>query len=192
MHHLPTRIVLLGDASFGKTAIVHQMIFQECPKTIPTIAASSFIYRTKNNQEIQVWDTAGAERFRSLNSVYYHNASGAILVFDLTNRQSFDSLQTWISEFTTYAKPGALLIIVGNKSDLDHYQVTVDEARRFAEEQDLHYFTTSAVTGKNIQEMAEFMADSLLDPQNAIISESSGHSIDIAKNSQKETGNNCC
>ncbi|OHT10632.1 small GTP-binding protein [Tritrichomonas foetus] len=157
------RVVMIGESSVGKTALVYRMCRGEWMSiSVPTVTTSFFSYQASDGQEIQFWDTAGAERYRALNSVYYHNASGGILVFDLTNRQSFDSLTYWVDEFMELAQPGAILAIVGNKSDLNgQIQVKPEEGEKWAAAHNFKFFTTSAQTGENVADLAEYMAKSL-------------------------------
>ena len=143
------RVVMIGDSSVGKTALVYRMCQGEWMEPAPTVTTSFFSYHASDGQEIQFWDTAGTERYRAVNSVYYHNATGAILVFDLTNRHSFDSLSSWVDEFMSLAQPGAILAVAGNKCDLQN------------QFQNFDYFTTSAQSGHHVSELAEYMAQNL-------------------------------
>ena len=156
------RVVMIGDSSVGKTALVYRMCQGEWMEPAPTVTTSFFSYHASDGQEIQFWDTAGTERYRAVNSVYYHNATGAILVFDLTNRQSFDSLSSWVDEFMSLAQPGAILAVAGNKCDLQNqFQVSPEEGEQWAKSQNFDYFTTSAQSGFHVSELAEYMAQNL-------------------------------
>jgi small GTP-binding protein len=156
---------MIGDASVGKTAISHRICEDRWnPDTIATVSTACYILkRTQNDNEItiQVWDTAGAERYRALNSVYYHNAVGGVLVFDLTSRASFNSLESWIVEFSGLAQQRAIILLVGNKADIltpdDPHHIPISEAESWAEVHHLPYITTSARTGDGIKDLVDFL-----------------------------------
>lgn len=113
--------------------------------------------------EIQLWDTAGQERYRSLIPVYFRNAVGSLFVFDLTNRDSYNNLEHWISIFSEIAGNDALMIVVGNKSDLlEKYEVTNSEAKAWADLHGYFYFNVSAKTGEGISELFESLSKKLI------------------------------
>ena len=151
------RIVLIGSTSVGKTSLINRIIDDKFePFTSPTTGTAFFQYHTKDpdHPEIQIWDTAGMERYRSLNRIFYHEAVGAILCFDLTNKRTFDDLESWLDEFITEAPPNPSIVLVGNKCDLsDVIEVENDEIQVFAKEHHLRYFTTSAFNGDGVNEM---------------------------------------
>lgn len=161
-----SRVVMIGDSSVGKTSIVHRMCRgQWTGDTRPTVSTAFYTLKgdeSQYQQDLQIWDTAGAERYRALNSVYYHNATGGILVFDLTNRTSFDSLSSWVDEFMSLAQPGALLIVIGNKCDLvKEFQVKPEEGEKWAKTHSFKFFTTSAQDGTNINELANYLLQTI-------------------------------
>ena len=157
-----TRVVMIGDSSVGKTSLVHRLCHDQfLNDTRPTVSTAFFVLKgddDQGNSPLQIWDTAGAERYRALNSVYYHNAMGGILVFDLTSRPSFESLNSWVEEFTSLAQPGATVVLVGNKSDLSQkFQVKPDEGEKWAKAHGIKFFQTSASEGTNIQELRDYL-----------------------------------
>lgn len=103
--------------------------------------------------KLQIWDTAGQERFRSVTRSYYRGAAGALLVYDTTSRESFNTLSNWLNDTRTLASPHIIIILVGNKKDLEEArEVTFLEASNFAQENDLIFLETSAKTGENVEE----------------------------------------
>jgi small GTP-binding protein len=149
------RVVLIGDSSVGKTSILSQLIDQRYyPDQSATVAASYHIfpsYHESHNVEMQIWDTAGEERFRALGPIYYRNTAAAIAVFDVTNRASFDNLPGWIQGFREVAGDHTVIVIVANKVDLVlKRDVTKDEAEKFAQNY-FRLYETSALTGDNVQ-----------------------------------------
>ena len=102
---------------------------------------------------MQIWDTAGQERFRSISKSYFRNAVGAILVFDISNLDSFDELAAWLGDLHSLCAVNAQILLVGNKSDLENErQVSQQKVKEFADEHHLEYIETSAKTGKNVVE----------------------------------------
>lgn len=102
--------------------------------------------------KFEVWDTAGQERFRSVNSLYYRGAGAGVIVYDVTNRHSFENLQKhWLRELRENTSSDLVVAIVGNKCDLESSRrVTTEEAAKFAQENNFLFLETSAKTGKNV------------------------------------------
>lgn len=168
------RVVMIGDSSVGKTSLVYRLCQSQWNEnTRPTVSTTFYTLKgdpEKYQQSVQIWDTAGAERYRALNSVYYHNSMGGILVFDLTSRQSFESLDSWLKEFTDLAQPGAIVAVVGNKLDLyadADERVRPDDGEKWANVRGLKFFTTSAQDGTGIEELREYMLNTV--PQKNVI-----------------------
>jgi small GTP-binding protein len=151
------RAVLIGESSVGKTSILSRLVqgrFDRCQSS--TVGADYQVYVADVNSvklEMQIWDTAGQEKFRSLGPIYYRNAVGAIAVFDVTNHESLIRLEDWIAAFTETAGCETVVAIVGNKADLaSARQVSPDVARAIADERQCRYYETSACTGEGIDE----------------------------------------
>lgn len=201
MHQIP-RIVMIGDASVGKTSLVYRLCRNSWNENTKTSVSASFYTLKKeesgDSQEIQIWDTAGSEKYRAVNSVYYHNAMGGILVFDLTDRKSFESLEGWVNEFLGLAQPSAILVIVGNKLDkLNNPDEPIDEenivkpeeAEKWAALHHYQYFSTSARDGTNVQNLIDYLLNSTL--QRAVTNLPSSLNIDTKGNVEEKKGG-CC
>lgn len=167
------KFVLIGDVSVGKTCIKWKLtdnIFNENYRS--TIGAdfksTTFKLTDSNIANIQVWDTCGQEKFKSLTKQYYRDAQGIFLVFDITDKKTFDNIEGWIFEINsnlTDTKSHSF-ILVGNKSDLsDLRQVNEFEAIKFAAKYDMEYLEVSAKTGHNIGEIFETMCYKVIDRQ---------------------------
>jgi len=103
--------------------------------------------------KLQIWDTAGQERFRSVTRSYYRGACGALLVYDITDRESFNSVSGWLSDAKTLASQNIVIILCGNKSDLEsERQVTTAEAEQFANDNGMYFTETSAKSGENVED----------------------------------------
>jgi small GTP-binding protein len=161
------RVVTIGDSWVGKSSIVNRLSQTDFDPNEPPTVGSTFILHTEEVQhmriQLQIWDTAGQERFRSLGPVYYRSAVAGILVFDLTNTESFHNLERWATTFLDVAGPKALIMVLGNKSDLaGEIVVTDDEAKGWANQRDYLYFSTSAKTGENIAEAIKTLAGEIV------------------------------
>jgi Ras-related protein Rab-2A len=103
--------------------------------------------------KLQIWDTAGQESFRSITRSYYRGAAGALLVYDVTRRDTFEHLASWLEDAKQHANPNMTIMLVGNKADLEHRRaVTKEEGAAFAEEHGLLFLETSAKTSANVEE----------------------------------------
>jgi small GTP-binding protein len=151
------KVVVVGASGVGKTAIVGQLVNKtfkaEGQPTIGVEFKSYSLSSEEENVKLQIWDTAGQERFRSVSKAYFRNAVGAVLVFDLTQKGSFDELNMWINSLNSLCAPNAVIILVGNKLDLvDEQCVSGSEAQEFAKRYNLEYMETSAKNGDNVTE----------------------------------------
>ena len=117
----------------------------------------------KKTVKLQIWDTAGQERFRTITSAYYRGADGIIMVFDVTNTESFDHVHEWLKEVNRYAAEGTVKLLVGNKCDRTADRaVTEEQAKAFAVELGIPYIETSAKSAKNVEEAFLTMAGELI------------------------------
>ncbi|XP_074482353.1 ras-related protein Rab-19-like [Sebastes fasciatus] len=162
------KIILIGDSNVGKTCVVQNFksgIFSERQQN--TIGVD-FTVRTVDidgkKVKMQVWDTAGQERFRTITQSYYRSAHGAIIAYDITRRPTFDSVNHWIKEVGIYGASNVVLVLIGNKCDLEkERQVLFEEACDLAQNNDvLAALETSAKESQNVEEAFHMMARELL------------------------------
>ena len=157
------KMVLVGNSSVGKTCLFLQYadnVFNE--SFMPTIGVD---FRIKSMEidssyvKMQIWDTAGQERFKTITSSYYKGAHGLIVVFDLTDRQSFLDLENWLLEIEKHASDRVVKLLIGNKLDLEGARtVSYEEAVNFSKCNGMSYLETSAKNGKNVNEAFNLMA----------------------------------
>lgn len=191
----PYRVVLLGNSFVGKTALITRFIENDKPANYSeTIGAAFHTYTQKIKDEeinLQIWDTAGHEKYRSLGPVYYRNACAGILVYDVTNRTSFTDLNLWIRSFQDTVGFDVPIFIVGNKVDLENeVEVEVDEGQKFAQENNFKFFTTSAQTGFNVNFLFQNVAEAVLQATKNIKVEEK-KTMDLKKTEdRRESG--CC
>jgi len=158
-------VILLGDSGVGKTSILTKFIegnFENNQKCTINVE-----FKTKNLKidndlyaKLRIYDTAGQERYRSLTRQYYHLAHGIVLVFDLTDENSFNNLNKWIKEIDDNAK-NVEVILVGNKSDLKNRVILNSRAEQFAHENNFQYRETSAKEGTNILLLFEALSNGM-------------------------------
>ncbi|XP_069012895.1 ras-related protein Rab-19-like [Embiotoca jacksoni] len=162
------KIILIGDSNVGKTCVVQNFksgFFSE--KQQNTIGVD-FTVRTVDIEgrkvKMQVWDTAGQERFRTITQSYYRSAHGAMIAYDITRHSTFDSVTHWIKEVELYGAANVVLVLIGNKCDLEEErQVQFEEACTLAKERGiLAALETSAKESQNVEEAFMMMAKELL------------------------------
>ncbi|GKV28372.1 hypothetical protein SLEP1_g37440 [Rubroshorea leprosula] len=150
------KIVLIGDSGVGKSNILSRFTRNEfCLESKSTIGVE-FATRTLQVEgktvKAQIWDTAGQERYRAITSAYYRGAVGALLVYDITKRQTFDNVQRWLRELRDHADSNIVIMMAGNKSDLNHLRaVATDDAQMLAERESLSFLEISALEAFNIE-----------------------------------------
>ena len=184
------KVVMVGDTRVGKTCVLEKLtsgIFKE--SSPPTIGAAfkSHILETKEGcVSLQIWDTAGQEKYRALTQMYYRSANVALLFFDLTNRDSFNALELWCGELSRKAPEKIKTVLVGNKLDLiEERVVSKDDAEKFANEHNIFFYAeTSAKTGEGITDLFVRIAE------NIICDEMPTQSLDL--DSDNSPSNNCC
>eukprot|EP00794_Sanderia_malayensis_P019979 gene19979-21937_t len=151
------KFLIIGSAGVGKSCILHQFMEgkfkQDSHHTIGVEFGSKIVNVGGKSIKLQIWDTAGQERFRSVTRSYYRGAAGALLVYDISSRETYNTLTTWLTDARTLASPNIVIILTGNKKDLDtEREVTFLESSRFAQENELMFLETSAMTGENVEE----------------------------------------
>ncbi|KAJ5076724.1 hypothetical protein M0811_00041 [Anaeramoeba ignava] len=154
----PHKIVLLGETGVGKTTLALRFSEGEnYNNPEPTIAVafhSKTIEITGESVKLQLWDTAGQEMYRSLIPMYIRNAEAAVIVYDITNLDSFNKIETWIEDIVSFASRNVIICIVGNKFDLnDARNVQNDIAHNFALQNNYIFFETSARTGVGVDSL---------------------------------------
>ena len=147
----PLKIVLIGESGVGKTSIIYQFIdknflYDQQATIGGTFATKKVKCSNGKILKLEIWDTAGQEQYRSVTKMFYKDANAAILVYDITSKNSFDGLKNyWVKEVKDSSQRNVILVILGNKSDLfDKEQVDNEEASAFAKELNALFFTTSA------------------------------------------------
>ncbi|KAF5458193.1 hypothetical protein F2P56_022247 [Juglans regia] len=150
------KMVLIGDSAVGKSQILARFARNEFSLESKATIGVEFQTRTlviqHKSVKAQIWDTAGQERYRAVTSAYYRGAVGAMLVYDITKRQTFDHIPRWLEELRSHADKNIVIILIGNKSDLEHQRaVPTEDAKEFAQNEGLFFLETSALEATNVE-----------------------------------------
>ena len=162
------RVIILGNISVGKTCIWNKFIFNKYSKDYKCSVGVEMKVKNLNISqssiaELKIWDTCGDEKYRSITRQYYKDADGIILVYDITKKSSFDSLESWLEEIKNNSPEYAEVILVGNKSDLTEKRVVqIEEAEEYAQHKKLNFIEVSAKTGRNITLLFEKLTNKLI------------------------------
>ena len=158
------KVVILGDEAVGKTSLFYRYIHNKFENSYKqTLGTEILLKELSLNDEkviLQIWDVAGGSYFKRYREKYYNNATGALLVFDLTRRKTFDHLTQWLEEFETTLSKKPKYVLVGNKKDLQEQQtVGLQEINDFAEQMGFKLELTSAMTGENVESAFSHLAE---------------------------------
>ena len=162
------KVLLLGDSSVGKTCF----LLRYCDKTFQEAHLSTIglDYRLKSmtlnnekNIKLQIWDTAGQDRFRALTKNYYKGANGIILIYDISTTQTFENVKVWINQIKEEANANVIIYLVGNKIDLpkDKRTVTEEEGQKLADEYKFLFKEASAKEGTNVNEIFQELVEKI-------------------------------
>lgn len=150
------KMVLIGDSAVGKSQLLARFARNEF--SVDSKATIGVEFQTKtlsiDNKTVkaQIWDTAGQERYRAVTSAYYRGAVGAMLVYDMSKRQSFDHISKWLEELRVHADKNIVVMLIGNKSDLGSLRaVPTEDAQEFAQRENLFFMETSALEATNVE-----------------------------------------
>uniref|UniRef100_A0A8C3L3A6 Ras-related protein Rab-7b n=1 Tax=Chrysolophus pictus TaxID=9089 RepID=A0A8C3L3A6_CHRPC len=163
------KIIIIGALGVGKTSLLHQYVHQTFYEDYRTTLGASILTKViavdKTPLKLQIWDTGGQERFRSMVSTFYKGSDGCMLAFDVTDRESFESLDNWRDDFLEKVIPrdhDFPMVVLGNKIDLCDRQVSKEIASAWCKEKDIPYFEVSAKNNINVAEAFETLAKQAL------------------------------
>ena len=200
------KAVLLGESGVGKTCIIARFINNTFENNIMSTTGASYAGKTLSFDEFggkcikfEIWDTAGQEKYRALTKIFYKDAGVAILVYDITRKESFDEIKEyWYNQIKECAPKNIVIGIAANKCDLyDNEQVSEDEARNFANEIGAVFKLTSASTNQGIEELFKGVGCRVLDPNYSDNSDNNEKKKDSnikldEKNTDKKKKKGCC
>lgn len=158
------RLILIGESTVGKSSLLRYFkdgeYFADISLTVGVDFHAKQVQVSNQTIKLQLWDTAGQDRFRAIVKAYYRNAVGGLLVFDITHRESFARLGDWLEDAMKHAEPHKpVFVLVGNKNDQEKIRaVSQEEAQKFARLHHMDYIETSAKTGRNVDEAFQLLA----------------------------------
>ena len=160
------KYIIIGDEEVGKSNLLSHYIddrfTSEYQSTIGVEFRAKNVVIRNTTYRIQIWDTSGKENFRSIIRAYYKNTACAFVVYDISNRNSFNNVGTWIEDCRNNSSEKIFMVLIGNKSDLaDKRQVSTEEGRELAEKYEMKFYETSAKTGENVNDIFNDSVDEI-------------------------------
>jgi len=152
------KLVLLGESAVGKSSLVLRFVKGQFHEYQESTIGAAFLTQTicldDTTVKFEIWDTAGQERYHSLAPMYYRGAQAAIVVYDITNQESFAKAKNWVKELQRQASPNIVIALAGNKADLAAKRVVeYEEAQAYAEDNGLLFMETSAKSSMNVNDI---------------------------------------
>ena len=194
------KLILIGDSYVGKSNILLKYLknqFNENSKTTVGVEFGTKNIIINNKRiKIQIWDTAGQERYRSITSAYYKGAKGALIVYDITRKNTFDNIDKWITDLKLNGDKNICIIILGNKSDLiDKREINKNDGIKKAEMYKTAFLETSALNDDNISKAFDELIEQIVINNKNIFQDDNENEIDKGVNLNDEKNNNnkkCC
>ncbi|EDW64495.1 ras-related protein Rab-5A [Drosophila virilis] len=162
------QVMMLGNAAVGKSSLLQRFITDSQPTISEPVATVGAEFKVKRVclvngvVRLKIWDTSGQERFKNLLRTYYDHCNGAVIVYDIQNRESYDQAQEWVTELRERISRELVIVLAGNKSDMDTRRaVTKFEAEEYATHHNLIFLETSSVNGMNVNNCFTEMAKAL-------------------------------
>ena len=198
------KVVLVGDSFVGKTNIMSKYLkneFHEDSKATVGVEFGSRQFTIEGHSiKVQVWDTAGQERYKAITSAYYKGAKGAFVVYDITRKGSFESVERWVNDLLSSGDKKITILLIGNKCDLEEQrQITKEQGEEKAAKLDLAFLETSAFSGQNLDKAFEMMVNEIYKKfheemlaENDIDIIEGGKDINLSKKQENPEGKKCC
>lgn len=193
------KLLLIGDSGVGKSCLLLRFADDTYTESYISTIGVDFKIRTVELDgktiKLQIWDTAGQERFRTITSSYYRGAHGIIVVYDVTDSESFNNVKQWLHEIDRYASENVNKLLVGNKADLTSKRsVTFDQGKEFADSLGIEFLETSAKNATNVEKAFMTMASQIKSRMKAqpVASSSSKPTKLTPSSSVGGSGGSCC
>ena len=190
------KIMVIGETRVGKTALIKKYTKNDFGGVYLTTVGIDFQEKIINVEDksikLQIWDTAGEERFRNIAKNYFHTSDGFLLVYDISCRDSFEKLSFWLEQIRLNAPEHTKCIVAGNKCDLEEKrEVNKNEGEDFSKENNINFFETSAKEGTNVNEIFQVLANEII-KEIQKNGEKNQRSSQVLKKGTKPKKKSCC
>ncbi|KAG1790985.1 P-loop containing nucleoside triphosphate hydrolase protein [Suillus fuscotomentosus] len=194
------KLLLIGDSGVGKSCLLLRFADDTYTESYISTIGVDFKIRTIELEgktvKLQIWDTAGQERFRTITSSYYRGAHGIIVVYDVTDNDTFTNVKQWLQEIDRYASEGVNKLLVGNKSDLTSKKVVeYSVAKEFADQLNIPFLETSAKNATNVEQSFLTMAKQIKDRMGSTSTPAGGaksSTVTPGQSVQQQQSSPCC
>ena len=191
------KIMIIGESLVGKTALITKYTKDRFDgsylSTIGIDFQNKFVNVNDKKIKVEIWDTAGQERFRNIAKNYFQSSDGILLVYDTTSHSSFEKLNYWNLQIQLNAPENTKYILVGNKIDLkEKREVTKEEGEKFAEDNKIQFFETSAKDGTNVNEAFELLTKEIVSDTEKLSNKNKRSSQILKKKNTKVEKKSCC
>ncbi|XP_043834395.1 ras-related protein Rab-3D isoform X1 [Dromiciops gliroides] len=173
------KLLIIGNSSVGKTSFLFRYADDSFTSAFVSTVGIDFkvktVYRNEKRVKLQIWDTAGQERYRTITTAYYRGAMGFLLMYDVSNQESFNAVQDWATQIKTYSWDNAQVILIGNKCDLeDERVVSTEDGKHLADDLGFEFFEASAKDNINVKQVFERLVDIICEKMNESLEAGSG------------------
>lgn len=188
------KLLIIGESGVGKTCLLLRFTDDSFTANHLTTIGIDFKIKIINLEDkqikLQIWDTAGQERFRTITKTYYKGAHGIVLVYDVTDENSFKNIRNWVRQIEQNAQSNVCKVLVGNKSDREDRKVTFEEGSKLAKEYNMQFFETSAKSNYNVNETFTFLTKEILNT--CEVKPSNAMKIEDKNKENKKEKKECC
>ena len=187
-------VVVIGDSQVGKTALILRYIQDRFDNTFDTTLGVNFrrkkLILDNSKVFMQIWDTSGQERFRTIIRSYYSRAMGVVLMYDCTDPKTYQDIKLWMLQIDNHASKDAVKVLVASKYDQQNVQISPEKGQMLADSYEIPFFITSSMTGQNVNEVFNYVAQEIFKRQLDI---KLNNKTDIVLHNKKDTKKgNCC
>lgn len=180
-------ILTVGETQVGKTSLILRFIdrvfYYDTKTTIGVDFKVKRINLLNKNVLVKIWDTAGQERFKTVTRQYYKNAEGVMLIYDVTSQKSFSMIEEWFKSIIENKRKDAQVILIGNKKDMVNRVISAEQGESLAKKFEIKYYETSALSGENVDQVFEELAENILKIK---LNTEEEESISLSYNSERD------
>ena len=167
-YEMMIKVILIGDSGVGKTNIMSKFLknqfLEDSKATVGVEFGSKLFIQQGHKIKAQIWDTAGQEKYKAITSAYYKGSKGALVIYDITQKETFANIEKWVNDLKSKGDPKITIILIGNKSDLeDKRQISKEQGEEKAKSFGCAFLETSAFSGDNIEKAFEMMVKEIYD-----------------------------